>query len=134
MISKKWFFVFEDNLETVETVDWRPFGPWASESEAMEGFHRECISPKPSDVCYVLTNNILQMIDVIKSADVNDDIAFQNIIQEVIDAEILSKQELAHRFSASVPTIDRWISGAGSPHPIMRKVVYSFLVEILEKV
>lgn len=134
MISKKWFFVFEDDFEMVKTVEGKTFGPWDSESEAMQDFYKRSVAEEPWNVCYVLTNNILEIIRDIKSADVNDDIAFQNIIQEVIDAEILSKQELAHRFSASVPTIDRWISGAGSPHPIMRKVVYGFLVEILEKV
>ena len=74
----------------------------------------------------------MTLIEKIKQANRNNDELFAEIINEFMAVNIVSEQQLALRFSASLPAIERWKSGAGAPHPIMRESVYKYLIESLE--
>lgn len=49
------------------------------------------------------------------------------IISYAIDTIEVSEQEIADKFSVSLPTIQRWREGMSSPHPLAQKHIVNFI-------
>lgn len=74
-----------------------------------------------------------ELIAKMQSADKEDTALFHEIIKAGVDAKYWDKKSLAHEFGTSYPTAERWINGFNAPHPAMRRGVYRYLIELLQK-
>lgn len=63
----------------------------------------------------------------IQNADIKNDEDFERILNDVMDLTELAEKDIAHQFSVSRPTVERWRHGKTSPHPAMRPPVYQWL-------
>ena len=74
-----------------------------------------------------------EILNLLEKTDKHDDKGFIKIISGIIDANFLSEKELAHLVDASRPTIRRWKSGEGAPHPLMRPILFKEIRKQLVK-
>ncbi len=65
----------------------------------------------------------------LRGADPNSDESFKSLLLRGYDLLGITDKEVAHSFGASRPTIERWKSGANSPHPMARPMVYNWLLQ-----
>jgi hypothetical protein len=68
----------------------------------------------------------------IQNADVNNDEDFERILNDVVDLTEMSDKDIAHRFSVSHPTVERWRGGKTSPGPAFLPTVYQWLQQQLD--
>jgi hypothetical protein len=68
---------------------------------------------------------------MIESVNTDDLYEFHRIIILGFELLPISKEELRNRFDMSVPSLERWLTGASAPHPIMRKHVIKFFKDKL---
>lgn len=54
---------------------------------------------------------------------------FHAAIRAGMGLGVVTEEQLAHRFSASRTSIQRWNAGRGAPHPVLRPTVYNYLIE-----
>lgn len=68
-----------------------------------------------------------QLIVDLKEADRHDDAVFRSLLaRATIELRLLDK-DLARELDASRPTVNRWKNGKSSPHPLLRRHIYSRL-------
>jgi transcriptional regulator with XRE-family HTH domain len=77
------------------------------------------------------TTELDALVAQLRGADVKDDARFSELFSKaygLLFQGVVGDKELAARFGMSRSTITRWRSGVTTPHPAMRKPVYSFLL------
>lgn len=75
---------------------------------------------------------MVKLVEELKTANPRTNSLFPTLVVRVVEALNLSDRDIALRFSASRPTVQRWKTGEGMPHPAMRVVVYKHFVDCLE--
>lgn len=70
----------------------------------------------------------LQEIDNVDYS-IKDD--FTTIIRGVSKTLDISNKEIATEFGASIRTVERWINGDSSPHPLYRHNVYDWMIKVI---
>src|SRR6188472_1684449 len=56
---------------------------------------------------------------------------FHEIMREAFNT-LICEREVAHYFSMSKPSIQRWKNGRNAPHTAVRKTVYNFLIKLID--
>jgi DNA-binding transcriptional regulator YiaG len=64
--------------------------------------------------------------------DKENNLLFQQMVVQCMEALSLSDHNLARRFGISRPSITRWTNGTGAPHPAMRIPVYDHFIKLLK--
>ncbi len=62
-----------------------------------------------------------------------EEIPFYWAVRRAIGLGVISEKELGARFSASKPTIRRWVQGINEPEAHSKKPVLGLLLEAIEK-
>lgn len=73
------------------------------------------------------------MLMLLKITKHDDDIGFQRIIFGSVASGLISEKKLARLLDASVSTLGRWAYGKTTPHPKIRKIIFSRLKKFLNK-
>ena len=72
-------------------------------------------------------------ISKILISESGDDQAFQEIIAAAVDFGYMTEIEIARVCGCLRPTVNRWRTGANSPHPAIRPPMFQALIaELLE--
>lgn len=66
----------------------------------------------------------------LRGIDPNDDIKFQLVLKKGVELFDLSVKDIAHEFTTSIPTVERWLSGRNAPHPAIRPLIYKWLEDL----
>ncbi len=70
-----------------------------------------------------------EYLEAFKNANEVMDQIFQKLFAYSLEYLKISHKEVAAKFGVSLPTVERWRSGKNAPHPIMRRIVYDWLIE-----
>lgn len=98
-----------------------------------EGVNAPYLGTRGIVISYFLKQaSMKELIEDLKNADPRSNSLFPTLVVRAVEALNLSDRDLAFRFSATRPTIQRWKTGEGMPHPAMRVAVYRHFVESLE--
>lgn len=65
------------------------------------------------------------------SVEPNNNRQFMYIVRTVMQELNLTKKDIAHMFTVSIPTVERWMSGENAPHPAMRSCLYRTLLSLV---
>lgn len=66
----------------------------------------------------------------IKSASIEDNISFQNIMKKSLT--YINSDDLRHALDIPKPTLSYWVAGIHLPFPIIRKNIFKIIIEKLE--
>lgn len=76
-----------------------------------------------------------EILELIERTSDNNDADFRLIIHASLDREnsFLTERDFALEFSTSYLMVRRWANGINTPHPAMRKHIFKWIKERLEK-
>jgi ribosome-binding protein aMBF1 (putative translation factor) len=80
----------------------------------------------PSDRSLIL--HLKRYERTLRQADLEDQTVFQEVLQEASDLLNMKQENMAKEFQCANGTIDRWLRGVSTPHPVMRKVIYEKII------
>jgi len=72
---------------------------------------------------------IIDFHDSLESVDPEDTPAFHSTILKALELTLVMDEDVAHQFSMSRTSLDRWKNGTNAPHSALRKSVYMWLRE-----
>lgn len=68
-----------------------------------------------------------KLIADLDQADTKDDAVFRSLLARSAQELSLLDKDIARELDASRPTVNRWRSGATSPHPLLRRHIFARL-------
>jgi hypothetical protein len=74
----------------------------------------------------------MKLIERLKKADKTDNELFTSLLNEALQFLQMDARGMADQLLVGVTTIKRWVNGKSHPHPIMRPVIYEWLVDVIE--
>ena len=92
---------------------------------------KEHIVVSRGDKNYVIDLTSMKDLPPIKGSDPeNESVArFSMTIRKAMEILRLSDRDVAHEFDVRIPTVADWRAGRFAPHPLMRPVVYKWILE-----
>ena len=75
-----------------------------------------------------------ELLKLIAEANIEDDVIFRDILEKTIAFFNYNNADIAHMFSVSIPTVGRWRKKTTTPHPLMRKSIYTSISDLVRPI